>query len=423
MESRLYRQIDRELRIQGQAVTTVLSSRLIAEITPTVLDALLGNDGTQDRIYVWVHLVDGRTSVTNAPTLALPNDRPEGRDTWTTTLQGIEYRGIHYQPSPSDGRRGVTLARPSRHLHAELHRSLLFLLGLAVAVVVIATLMVLAAVHWALRPANRAAELIRDFSRPGGVDAAAIRSLAVPRELATFKQALTEMMDRVHQFVERQKQFSANAAHELRTPLTSAKSTLQSLAYGVGNREQCANAIAQAVGDLDRMARLVEQLQTLASLDEGDHIPMCRAIPLDRLLTLLVDTYVKTHPGQVTFTATGEAFVHGEETLLTCLFTNLIDNALKHGPVDGPVTVRLSYVAAHVRVAIHDTGGHLPAAVLSRLTERFFRADAARRRSTGGVGLGLAIAREIGDKHGAVLQFDSQPHSGTTVSCVLPAIN
>ena len=109
--------------------------------------------------------------------------------------------------------------------------------------------------------------------------------------------------------------------------------------------------------------------------------------------------------------------------LLHCLLTNLIDNAMKHGPLDRPVLVNMlpGSDEASLCVEIKDEGGRIPKEALSRLTERFYRVDASRARDTGGAGLGLAIAHEIVKKHKGQLTIESSPDAGTCVVVQLPA--
>jgi two-component system sensor histidine kinase BaeS len=101
---------------------------------------------------------------------------------------------------------------------------------------------------------------------------------------------------------------------------------------------------------------------------------------------------------------------------------NLIDNAIQHGPRGGKVTVRLEDDGpGWVSVAVCDEGGNIPAAALPHLFDRFFRADPSRSHTTGGAGLGLAIARQIALRHGGQIGITSGPAAGTRVTVRLPS--
>ena len=104
------------------------------------------------------------------------------------------------------------------------------------------------------------------------------------------------------------------------------------------------------------------------------------------------------------------------------LFSNLLDNATRHGPEGGSVNVSITQAAVGtVQVSVHDEGGRIPAAALPHLFDRFYRTDQSRARATGGVGLGLSIAREIALRHGGDITVTSSPELGTIFSVSLPA--
>ncbi|MDY7011619.1 MAG: sensor histidine kinase [Planctomycetota bacterium] len=103
------------------------------------------------------------------------------------------------------------------------------------------------------------------------------------------------------------------------------------------------------------------------------------------------------------------------------LFSNLLDNAITHGPVGGTVRISLSHSSStRVSVCIHDDGGNIPPDALGHLFDRFYRVDSARAHATGGTGLGLAIARLIAQRHGGDIEITSDPADGTDVTVWLP---
>ena len=102
------------------------------------------------------------------------------------------------------------------------------------------------------------------------------------------------------------------------------------------------------------------------------------------------------------------------------LLTNLLDNALRHTPESGTVTLRAVAEGPLATLTIRDTGEGIPTEHLAHIGERFYRVDASRARSGGGTGLGLAIASSIAQAHGGTLTLSSTPGEGTTVTIVLP---
>jgi signal transduction histidine kinase len=250
-----------------------------------------------------------------------------------------------------------------------------------------------------------------------------INRLNVPSELTAFKTALAGMLNRLNLFVDRQKQFTANAAHELRTPITLAKSTVQTALYQLKEKDHCQQAMTDILGDLDRMAGLIDQLQRLSNLDETEELFDTAQFSLSVLLQEIAQAHNHTSPGRVVTVGDYSVTVEGNKELLGCMFSNLVDNALVHGPEDRPVLIQMQPPSGNesVCVEIKDEGGEVPKEDVSRLTERFYRADSSRGRDTGGSGLGLAIANEIVKKHNGQLSIQSSPATGTCVRVTLPA--
>jgi len=112
--------------------------------------------------------------------------------------------------------------------------------------------------------------------------------------------------------------------------------------------------------------------------------------------------------------------IYGDLDYLSRLFLNLLDNAIKYTPMGGKVTVQSENKGAEVCVAVSDTGAGIPPESLPHLFERFYRVETDRSRSTGGAGLGLAIAWEIARAHGGTLSVQSKLGLGTTFTVHLP---
>jgi signal transduction histidine kinase len=170
------------------------------------------------------------------------------------------------------------------------------------------------------------------------------------------------------------------------------------------------------------MAGLIDQLQMLSNLNETEDLCDTAVLSMGGLLEDVIESYKHTSLGRVSGANIHPVSVEGNRDLLHCLLTNLIDNALKHGPVDRPVHIQmiLGSDQASVCLEIKDEGGGISREDLSRLTERFYRVDSSRARDTGGSGLGLAIAHEIVKKHKGQLAIKSSPDAGTCVVVQLP---
>ena len=433
MEEVLYTHIDRIVQAKCHGIMSIFNTVPDVNEQTRLIHELIGEGEDGHRTLYWLSdLHDQRTLLTNATQRAadLPwiQRGPQGASTASAhpvlssrEIDGAEYRVMQRVMEQGDEVRLFLLAYPSQSLHEQLHQFLWFLFGLAALVVMISIALAVGAVYWALRPVNQAADLLRSIawsdSRTADMD-----RLNVPSELTAFKEALIDMLNRLDQFVDKQKQFTANAAHELRTPLTLAKSTVQTASYQLKDSDHFRQAIAETLSDLDRMAGLIDQLQVLSNLDETEDLCDVVTLSLDSWLQEIIRSYEHGFPGRVIGVDIRPVSIEGNADLLQCLFTNLIDNALKYGPADRPVTVQMQpgLEDGSLCLEIRDEGGGIDKEDVARLTERFYRVDSSRTRDTGGSGLGLAIAHEIVKKHGGQLAIESDPSTGTRVRVQLP---
>jgi two-component system OmpR family sensor kinase len=241
---------------------------------------------------------------------------------------------------------------------------------------------------------------------------------------ATFNGMLGRLEDaftRLEQAFEQQRRFTADASHELRTPLTVIKANSSLALRG----KRSATEYQQALQAVDRAAdlttRIVQDLLLLARADAGQlGIERAPARLLD-LLECAVEAV--RHPASAPVAvevADASLAVSGSVHHLVRLFTNLLENALRHTPPQGSVTVAARSDGEVVVVIVADTGSGIPPEHLPHVCERFYRVDAARTRQDGGTGLGLAICQSIVEAHGGVLTLDSALNVGTTVAVRLP---
>jgi two-component system heavy metal sensor histidine kinase CusS len=286
---------------------------------------------------------------------------------------------------------------------------------------VLATLIVL----WGLRPIRRTADRLRGVT-DRNLGRERLEDVRAPSELGPFIASVSEMLGRLNQVLERQRQFTADASHELRTPLALAKSTLQAARTRERDPAEYRRAIDETLGDLDRMERLMRQLLVLARMDESDRAPEAADVSLDAVLARVAadgGAAAVQAGSRVVLEAAPPLHVRGNEEQLVQLFGNLVENAVVHGPPGGTVRVALAHEGdGRCTACIHDDGGAIPAEALPRLFDRFYRADASRTRARGGAGLGLAIAREIARRHDGDIEIASDPSSGTNVRVRLPCV-
>ncbi|MET8979991.1 HAMP domain-containing sensor histidine kinase [Streptomyces sp. NPDC004539] len=235
----------------------------------------------------------------------------------------------------------------------------------------------------------------------------------------------------------RMSRFVADASHELRTPLAGIKGLTDLHRMGAlsrpGEIDDTMNRIAR---ESDRLTRLVEDMLLLARLDEQtaagpEHRnPTALDLAPTDLRTLAVDALhdVRALDPARPVTLTGPdgegppspAPALADESRLRQVVTNLVGNAVTHTPPGTAVRIGVGTLGGHTVLEVADQGPGLTGDQLSRIFDRFYRADASRTRATGGAGLGLAIARSLVTAHTGRIEVHSVPGHGTTFRVLLP---
>jgi signal transduction histidine kinase len=177
--------------------------------------------------------------------------------------------------------------------------------------------------------------------------------------------------------------------------------------------------------DAARMTQLVSELLTLARADAGQQVLTREELDLSELVRSVVPAMqpLAVQRGlQLTEDIQAVATVSGDQTRLTQLVINLVDNALRYTPQGGTVSVSVGSDREWAVLRVHDTGVGIAAEHLPHLFERFYRADPARARADGGAGLGLAIAQWVTQAHGGQISVDSELGRGSTFTVRLPLV-
>ncbi|HWG77361.1 MAG TPA: phosphate regulon sensor histidine kinase PhoR [Steroidobacteraceae bacterium] len=215
--------------------------------------------------------------------------------------------------------------------------------------------------------------------------------------------------------------FVANASHELRSPLTVIAGYLETLAQDPGVDPLIAGPLQEMQRQAQRMSRIVHDLLELSRLESSDRKAPSRPIDVVALMAQLRQDVLAraTHPS-TSLDADSRALLLGEELQIHSAFANLVDNAAKYTAPEGSVHIRWWTDQDGGHFAVSDTGIGIPREHLPRLTERFYRVDAGRSRSTGGSGLGLAIVKHVLQRHGGWLAIESMEGRGSRFICHFP---
>ena len=240
-----------------------------------------------------------------------------------------------------------------------------------------------------------------------------------PREVRSLARAFNSMAQRLQVTDEQRRNLLADVTHELRTPLTVIQGNLEGLIDGVYPADE---AHLKSILDETRiLSRLVDDLRTLALAESG--ALMLQKEPTD--FTLLVTETVSSFRGQADATSIALSaecapdlpLLDVDPARVREVLANLIANALHYTPPGGTIRVRCSLDSGgrEVVVAVGDTGAGIPADDLPHVFDRFYRA-----RDSHGMGLGLAIAKNLVTAHGGEIRAESEPGQGTTIRFSLP---
>lgn len=243
----------------------------------------------------------------------------------------------------------------------------------------------------------------------------------VPEEVAPLVNALNELFVRLKSAFEGERRFTADASHELRTPLAALKIQAQVALRSVNDAERHA-ALENVLRGVDRAARLVEQLLTLARVDPETAATQYSKVELHSLAAAVItDLEPFAYAKQIELTLEdGLPYsVIGDDAQLSLLLRNLLDNAIRYTPVGGRVAVSVRNTGGVV-LEILDTGPGIPKAEREQVLERFYRISGSKEE---GSGLGLSIVRRIAQLHGARLELsENETRSGLLVRVIWPAI-
>ncbi|PHS87691.1 histidine kinase [Aeromonas dhakensis] len=239
------------------------------------------------------------------------------------------------------------------------------------------------------------------------------------QELTPLTNEINRLMHALADTIEREKQFTNEAAHELRTPLAVLRIHSEN-ALAAEDAESRQHSLQKMLLALDRSDRLLRQLLTQARIDNQQGLELSE-LNLNQLLQGTLATLAPIalkKDQQLSLEGTEQLTVMGQATLLELMFSNLIDNALRYTQAQGEIVVEACQEGHRVRVDIRDNGPGIPTAALSRLCERFFRVNP---QQGDGVGLGMAIVSRIAQLHGADLDIHNRPQGGLEVSVLLPS--
>ena len=240
------------------------------------------------------------------------------------------------------------------------------------------------------------------------------------KELNQLSVSYNRMLERLSDAFEIQRQFTANAAHELRTPLALMQVQLD-LYHSNSHPDNDADTVQMIKMVTEQNDRLNKMVKTLLDMSELQTVGRDDEIVLDALVDEVLEDLEPLAEGK-NIRLIGKCkdiTMVGSDILIYRLVYNLVENAIKYNHSGGQVTVTADRKEKHVYLSVEDTGTGIPEELKERVFEPFFRVDKSRSRELGGVGLGLALVREIVRVHDGSITVKSNPSGGTIFEVVL----
>ncbi len=240
-------------------------------------------------------------------------------------------------------------------------------------------------------------------------------------ELARLERSFNAMAEALERAEIQKRNLVSDVAHELRTPLTNLRGTIEAMEDGL--RAPDAAALSSLREEVGLLTALVEELQELALAESGQLALELEEVDAVAAARAALDALKPASRGQQLRgpTASEPLLVRADRRRLAQVLRNLIENALRHTPPHGEIRVEVERRGERVALAVADAGRGIPREHLPLIFERFHRVDPSRQRGSGGMGLGLAVARQLVQAMDGAIEVESREGVGSTFTVVLPS--
>lgn len=294
---------------------------------------------------------------------------------------------------------------------------------LLMAAIALPILVVLAALggYWITRRSFRPLEKIMDAAEAINEAKDLSGRIGLPPgrdEFTRLGETFDQMFERLEHSFEAEKQFTSDVSHELRTPVSVILGACEYAMQFDETEEDRRETIEMIYRQGKRMSEMISQLLSMTRLEQGTEAVRRERVDLAGLVRALC---AERHdrPGALILDLEEGVAVTGDETLLTRLVSNLVENAFKYGRPDGHVWVTLRGTEQEALLAVRDDGIGIPEAEQEKIWKRFYQVDPSRAEG-GGTGLGLAMVQQIAQLHGGRVEVTSTPALGSTFTLHLP---
>ena len=242
-------------------------------------------------------------------------------------------------------------------------------------------------------------------------------------ELFVLSNTINNLLDRIANTIEREKQFTSDASHELRTPLAVIKGTLEVLIRKPRNTEEYQSKINLCISEIDRMNNLVDQLLLLARLENQKLFLRIEKHNINDIINEVINQFSNELQKQqitIIFDCNSPYFINSDKYLLSIILHNLISNAIKYSKIKSSITISIEHIDNKTLIKIEDHGIGIANEEIEKVFNAFYRTNfTSNHTKIGGIGLGLSIAKRLCDVLNIDLKLSSEENLGTTVTLII----
>ncbi|MCH5633797.1 heavy metal sensor histidine kinase [Pseudomonas syringae pv. syringae] len=421
-----FKELDRQTLMEKLEATTQImegkSGSVDGADVELQLRALLG---AHPELTAIVMAADGSV-LFSAPNALMPPGikEPDSDDTiWEWSAADRMYRGMTASIRTVHQAQAVTvwlILDVTSHMHFFQTLQWWFAVGLVVSTIVSAALGWLVA-RRGLRPVEQVTRVAASMSARSLKERIPLEQ--VPEELVQLVSSFNAMLARLDESFVRLSDFSADIAHELRTPISNLRTHTEVILSKKRSPEAYEDNLYSNLEDLNRLSNIIDGMLFLAKSDNGLLLPAQKKTDLRDVVNKLIEYYqLFADEKQIQLRVTGRGFILGDPVMLDRMVSNLLSNALRYTPAGSTISVQIRLEGEYIALDVTNPGEQIPEAHLSRIFDRFYRVDPARREGdTNNAGLGLAIVRSLVDAHGGKISCVSGLVE-TTFRIELPAL-